>query len=127
MVRIWRLPVEILDRQHLLGEHNELGIIHNAYVREYVLTNKFPSFYKFLFNNGIRIAWINHPQAKHFRGHIGQLVDRHNQQVAEMKYRGYNHNSPLLPLPFVPEFYEYTKEEHKEDLALLESRGGTKK
>lgn len=126
MVRIWRLPVKVLDRQHLLGEHNELGVIHNAYVREFVLTNKFPSFYKFLHKNGIRIAWINHPQAKRFRGHIGQLVDRHNQQVAEMERRGYNHNSPLLPLFFIPEIYDYTFDEMTEDLALLESRGGTK-
>lgn len=122
MVRIWRTSVENLDRQHLLGEHKELGIIHNAYVREYVLTERFPHFLKFLSENKVRIAWINHPQARRFRGHIGQLVDRHNQQVAEMKRRGYNHNSPLLPLPYTNEEYAYSEKEEAEDLEILESR-----
>ena len=109
MVRIWRLPVWILDRQHLLGEHNELHTIVSVILR----------------GGG---GWWNHPQTNRFKDHLGLLVDRHRQQVEEMKRRGYNHQSPLPEFKYKPERYvlgvAYTKEEMLADLRLLIERKG---
>ena len=99
MVRIWRTSVRDLNRWHLLGEHLELHIIVNSILRG-------------------KGYWFNHPQTNRFKGHLGQLVDRHEDQVNEMKRRGYHHKSPL------PEF-EYKEEKYvhnNEDLELLRKR-----
>ncbi len=106
MVRIWNLPIELLDRQHLLGEHVELHITYNAILR----------------NGG---AWFNHPQVKRFHNHLGQLVDRHNQQVAEFLIRGYKHNSPLPEgCESEPYVVELGSESYNEDFKILEEREG---
>jgi len=109
LVRIWRLPVWILDRQHLLGEHNELHTIVSVILR----------------GGG---GWWNHPQTNRFKGRLGLLVDRHRQQVEEMERRGYNHRSPLPKFDYKPERYvlgvAYTREEMLADLNLLIERKG---
>lgn len=108
MVRIWRVPVELLDRQHLLGEHVELHVIFNAIQKE---------------ENGIKAGWQHHPQTIRFKGHIGMLIDRHNQQIEEMENRGYKHNSPLVVGKDIsPESYTYSLEECMEDMEVLYSR-----
>lgn len=112
MVRIWCVPVKLLDRQHLLGEHVELHIIWNAILKE---------------RAGIKAGWQKHPETKKFRCRLYQLFDRHNQQVFEMKRRGYQHNSPLNTenagnVDFG--FYEYSEEEYDRDLAVLQKRNG---
>lgn len=66
MVRIWCVPVSTLDRQHLLGEHAELHCIYSVIVNH-------------------KKGYSKHPQTLRFKNCIGVLVDRHNQQVAEMK------------------------------------------
>jgi len=112
MVRIWRLPVWVLDRQHLLGEHNELHTIVSIILKG-------------------RGGWYNHPQTNRFKRHLGLLIDRHRQQVEEMKKRGYRHKSPLPELSCEPERYllgvAYTKEEMLADLNLLIKRKGVAK
>jgi hypothetical protein len=87
VVRIWNLPVEELDDQHLLGEHLELHIIWNALTLP-------PS-------PGRKVrGWRNHPETRRFEDRLGTLYDRHEQQVAEMVRRGWRgHRSPLDPTP----------------------------
>ena len=106
MVRIWRVPLHLLDRQHLLGEHHELHVIFN------VITKDLKGFH-------------NHPQTNRFKGHLGMLADRHKQQVDELHRRGYNHNSPLPDFAYYPEPYSYSEEEYQKDFELLMSRQNT--
>jgi len=124
MVRIWCLPVSILDRQHLLGEHREGHSIMTSITRDRLLTEKFPTFYKFLHLNKIRIGWLNHPETCRFKEHLGMLVDRHKQQVEEMSHRGYKHKSPLPEFEFVLEDYTYSDKDRQRDLQVLASRNG---
>lgn len=65
----------LLERQELLGVHNEVGI-----------------GYKSLMN---KKGWIRHPQVKRFIGKEHQLWDLHRITVNEMTRRGYNHNTPI--------------------------------
>ncbi len=101
-MKIWALPIGELDRARLLGEHAELHALYATITRGYR-------------------AWRNHPETRRFRDHLGQLVARHREQVAELLARGYTHASPLLdPPPEEP--YTYTPEEAARDRALLHSR-----
>jgi len=79
-VRIWDVPVSDLCRRHLLGEHRELHGLWN------ILT---------LGRKGYR----NHPETQRWIGRLCHLAARHQDQVAEMTRRGWNHRSPLLDLP----------------------------
>lgn len=110
MVRVWCVPVQVLDRQHLLGEHVELHVIFNAITK---------------LKQGFHAGWQKHPQTLRFIEHLGMLVDRHDQQVEEMRRRGYRHKSPLdVPENLDYEHYVYSASELLGDLAVLESRGG---
>jgi hypothetical protein len=100
MVRIWCVPVGELDRQHLLGEHAELHCIVGALLSKYK-------------------AYRNHPETLRFNGRIEELYFRHNEQVAEMRRRGYRHDSPLLESSTS---YRYTVEEYQRDHAELAKR-----
>jgi len=75
-VRVWDLPVGLLCRQHLLGEHRELHAIWN------ILT---------LGKKGYR----NHPEVKRWENNLTGLYERHAAQVAEMTRRGWKHQSAL--------------------------------
>lgn len=87
VVRIWNLPVEDLDDQHLLGEHLELHVIWNALTRPPAPGRK------------VR-GWRNHPETRRFEAHTGALYDRHDAQVREMARRGWTgHRTPLEPPP----------------------------
>jgi len=72
-MRQWFLPPRLMCRQHLLGEHLE----HHMFVGT--------------IRGGRSVkGYIQ----KHFL--VPQyLGDRHDEIVEEMKYRGYNHKSPL--------------------------------
>jgi hypothetical protein len=78
-MRMWMVDPGLMCRQHLLGEHNELhalaGSLKKGDVKRHV------SSLKGLANaNCIEVSAI---------------LDRHERIVAEMKARGYNHQSPL--------------------------------
>ena len=75
-MRIWDIPVEVLCRKHLLGEHNECHSIFN------IITKGLKGFAK-------------HPEVMRWRGKLMALVVRHGDMVEEMQRRGYNHKSPL--------------------------------
>lgn len=75
-MRIWDVDPHILCRKHLLGEHREL---HATWT---ILTND-------------RKGYRKHPEVIRWEGKLAALFKRHEQLVAEMLKRGYNHNSPL--------------------------------
>lgn len=110
MVRIWCVPVRVLNRQHLLGEHKELHLTWN------VLCKKL---------EGIKCGYQQHPGVRRFEGEdMGMLRDRHRDQVRAMELRGYRHNSPLLEPPVeVPlGVYYFTGEEYERDIQVLKER-----
>jgi len=79
-MRMWMVPPEMLCRQHLLGEHNELHMLVGS------------------INRNISVAgYIDGGLAE-----IHNIVSRHDALVVEMTKRGYNHKSPL------PTFASYT-------------------
>ena len=75
-MRIWDIPPEKLCRNHLLGEHRELHALWSI-----ILNNK--------------KGYSRHPETLRWIGKLKALYLRHEEQVKEMKKRGYNHNTPL--------------------------------
>ena len=75
-MRIWDIKPEKLCRNHLLGEHRELHAI-----------------WKIITEN--KKGYSLHPETLRWKGKLKALYQRHEQLVREMKYRGYNHQSPL--------------------------------
>ena len=78
-MRIWDLPVNILCDKHLLGEHRELHAIWNIITKD-------------------KKGYSKHPETKRWVGKLKALNNRHAAEVAEMKKRGFSHNSPLNPI-----------------------------
>lgn len=78
-MRVWDIHPGFLSRQSLLGEHREIHAIHT------VLTQH-------------KKGYSRHPETLRWRDHLGALWLRHQQVVAEMRLRGFNHFSPL-PAP----------------------------
>lgn len=74
-MRVWDIHPGYLDRQNLLGEHNE---IHG------LLT---------IILEGRR-GYANHPETLRWKGYVPALRCRHDLVVAEMRLRGYQHRSP---------------------------------
>ena len=111
IVRIWNLPIECLDRQHLLGEHVETHVIFNAIMKE---------------RRGEKAGWQHHPQTIRFKDNLMALVDRHDQQVREMARRGYQHQSPLDLVNYQKVQFTYTAREMVDDLRDLIQRKGVK-
>ena len=88
-MRMWMIPVFLLCRKHLLGEHGE---IHKH----------LPSFRK-----GHKIHGRFYPVVQiQLKG----LVARHDELAEEMVARGFNHKSPLVNVPrlrhIYPEYYD---------------------
>jgi len=75
-VRIWDIDADRLCDQHLLGEHRELHAIWS------ILTT------------GKR-GYAHHPETLRWRGRLAALYARHDEQVNEMRSRGFRHHSPL--------------------------------
>jgi hypothetical protein len=102
------LPVSLLNRQHLLGEHVELHVLVNT-----ILNKR---------KGRTDIGWVNHPETQRYENHLGMLYDRHDQQVKEMTKRGYNHNSPLTTVKYKPENFTYSDKDYHQDITILASR-----
>lgn len=75
-MRIWDLPVNLLCRNHLLGEHRELHAIWN------ILTT-------------CKKGYANHPETKRWVNKLAALYKRHEEEVIEMEARNFHHHSPL--------------------------------
>jgi len=75
-MRIWDVDVGELCDRHLLGEHRELHAVWS------ILTNG-------------RSGYANHPETLRWRGRLAALFARHEEEVAEMARRGFDHASPL--------------------------------
>jgi len=75
-LRIWDIEPEKLCKNHLLGEHRELHAIWS------ILTKG-------------KKGYSKHPETLRWKGKLKALYLRHELLVAEMKKRGYMHNSPL--------------------------------
>ena len=83
-MRIWdQIEPKLLCRQHLLGEHRELHGLWNVILH---------------IENGQSPGYSRHPETLRWSGHESALRQRHQQLVAEMKDRGWKHNSPLPKL-----------------------------
>ncbi|HLE01655.1 MAG TPA: pyrimidine dimer DNA glycosylase/endonuclease V [Bdellovibrionota bacterium] len=75
-MRIWDIHPGYLDSQSLLGEHGEIhGLIS-------VLRNH-------------KKGYSNHPETLRWKGHIKAACLRHDQLAAEMRFRAYNHQTPV--------------------------------
>lgn len=79
-MRQWMVDPRIMCRKHLLGEHVE----HHMFVGT---INKRISIAGYLRDNLLELE---------------SLHDRHDELVAEMKARGYNHQSPLPTVMWWP-------------------------
>jgi hypothetical protein len=75
-VRIWDLDPTCLCDRHLLGEHRELHAVWS------ILTT------------GKR-GYRRHPETLRWQGRLAALYARHEEEVAEMRRRGFRHASPL--------------------------------
>jgi hypothetical protein len=75
-MRVWDVEPVCLCQNHLLGEHREIHAIWS------ILTQG-------------KTGYSKHPETKRWEGKLGALYRRHEENVAEMKRRGFNHNSPL--------------------------------
>jgi len=80
-MRVWDIHPGFLNRQSLLGEHREIHAIHTVISQE-------------------KRGYSRHPETLRWRDHLAALWLRHQQVVAEMRLRGFNHFSPL-PAPLV--------------------------
>jgi Pyrimidine dimer DNA glycosylase len=86
-VRIWNVPCRELDSQHLLGEHRELHGLVSILVREVEQRRT---------GDTRRIGYVHHPETKRWRGRLGALYRRHEEEVEEMLHRGFTgHRTPL--------------------------------
>ncbi|PIZ95016.1 MAG: pyrimidine dimer DNA glycosylase [Candidatus Magasanikbacteria bacterium CG_4_10_14_0_2_um_filter_33_14] len=77
-MRVWDIHVKHLCRKHLLGEHRELHGLWN------ILTK-----------HGGKGGYSHHPETKRWIGKSKALYNRHEELVAEMTKRDYQHHSPL--------------------------------
>lgn len=68
--------MECLCRNHLLAEHRELHAIWSVIVNS-------------------KSGYSRHPEVLRWRGRLAALSRRHDEQVREMRARGYAHLSPL--------------------------------
>jgi hypothetical protein len=75
-VRIWDVPVNRLCRSHLLGEHRELHAVWS------------------IISQGKK-GYATHPETRRWVGKLSALYRRHEDQVREIKRRGWRHASPL--------------------------------
>ena len=75
-MRIWDITPSKLCRNHLLGEHRELHAMWTI-----ITENK--------------KGYSLHPETIRWKGKLKAMYLRHEELVAEMIMRGYNHHSPL--------------------------------
>ena len=84
-MRSWHpIPPLCLDDKRLLGEHVEIHAIDSI--------NK----------KGLK-GYSRHPEVLRWKDYPEALVLRHIMIVEEMEIRGFNHQSPIEPIPAEPE------------------------
>ena len=88
-MRMWKIPPDLLCRQHLLGEHRELHALAVSVARASEGDHK---------HKAMLTGHVHKQQVE-----LTQLVDRHHQVVTEMFTRGYHHHSPLGSVVIDPE------------------------
>ena len=72
-MRMWMLPPQVMCRKHLLGEHVEMHMFAGSMIKGVSMDG--------YIENGLMDAPL--------------LRQRHDELVAEMEKRGYNHKSPM--------------------------------
>lgn len=72
-MRMWQLPPQIMCRKHLLGEHVEMHMFAGSLIKGISMDG--------YIENGLL--------------DLPLLIQRHDELVAEMEHRGYNHKSPM--------------------------------
>ncbi|MGB8028016.1 MAG: pyrimidine dimer DNA glycosylase/endonuclease V [Nitrososphaeraceae archaeon] len=75
-MRIWDIPANKLCTKHVLGDHCELHGLWN------ILTQN-------------KSGYSRHPETLRWKGKLAALYLRHEELVAEMKKRNYQHKSDL--------------------------------
>jgi uncharacterized protein YbgA (DUF1722 family) len=76
-MRVWDIHPGYLSDKSLLGEHVEIHALYS------IIT-------------GNKKGYSKHPETKRWKGHLQQLISRHNLVVKEMLLREFKHNSPIL-------------------------------
>lgn len=103
-MRMWMTPVDIMCRQHLLGEHNEIHMFIGT-------VKKGKSLKGYVDNN--LLAW-------------SAIYGRHEQLKNEMLLRGYKHNSNITLTEIVnikvPVYVDLAVVDTEESLKELLSR-----
>lgn len=74
IIRMWNVPVSILCRKHLLGEHVECHMMASHLMKKGKIDNM-------IINNLIEPS---------------TLIKRHDELATEMLKRGYKHRSPII-------------------------------
>ena len=102
------MPVSLLNRQHLLGEHVKLHVLVNTIINKR--------------KGRTDIGWVHHPETRRYEDHLGMLYDRHDQEVKEKTKIRYNHKSPLTTVKYNPEHFAYSGNDYQQDISILASR-----
>ncbi len=76
-MRVWDFPPSLLCNKHLVAQHHEIHCI------ESIIRHNYSGF-------------SHHPEVKRWRGHMGALLGRHEQTIAELIQRGMHHKTPFL-------------------------------
>ncbi|HQI80271.1 MAG TPA: DUF1722 domain-containing protein [Deltaproteobacteria bacterium] len=76
-MRVWDVHPGYLNRQSLLGEHREIHAVLSVIINH-------------------KAGYARHPETVRWRGSLGALALRHDMVVAEMRFRGYGHRSPVI-------------------------------
>jgi len=99
---MWMVSVEIMCRQHLLGEHNELHMFAGAIIKKRGLDG-------FITSNAVEVSALN---------------ERHAEVAAEMIKRGYKHNKdlPIMDLTYLPKMVQQYHIDKEASLDLLLKR-----
>lgn len=72
-------------------------------------------------------GWYNHPATRFFKGKLGALYRRHEEEVAEMERRGWSGHQSAFPIDQIPSeemdtYIEVTEEMLEHDRADLAER-----
>ncbi len=78
-MRVWDIHPGYLARQNLLGQHAEIHALYSVI-------------------SGEKNGYANHPETRRWRGCLEGLRRVHDLTVLEMDLRGFNHNSPCVPI-----------------------------
>ena len=100
VVRVWDIDPGYLDRKRLLGEHVEIHAIYSV------------------LSSGAK-GYSRHPETLRWKGRIKALKARHGLVGAEMRVRGYRHESPLPGAALMARWPDTFIDEPEEQLKIL--------